>query len=94
MNGRNFLLAGAAILALGAGNALQAQDTAKIAASRGNAGSQFSLFCPASLLTLHQDENQVTVEIRVNDKRQKLSAGEPPVKRWPDCGLGGSGWLS
>jgi hypothetical protein len=32
MNGRNFLLAGAAILVLGAGGALQAQDTAKPAA--------------------------------------------------------------
>lgn len=36
--------------------------------------SNISLFCPASLTGLSQDENQVSVEIRFNDKLQTLSA--------------------
>lgn len=36
--------------------------------------SNIGLFCPASLTRLSQDENQVSVEIRLNDKLQTLSA--------------------
>ncbi|MCG6938138.1 MAG: 2-octaprenyl-6-methoxyphenyl hydroxylase [Gammaproteobacteria bacterium] len=36
--------------------------------------SNISLFCPASLTSLTQDENQVFVEIRLNNNQQTLSA--------------------
>lgn len=39
-----------------------------------NMDSSISLFCPASLLSLSQDENQVRVDIRVNEELQTLSA--------------------
>jgi len=53
----------------------QAKSYAVDEASSGRSnGPGISLFCPASLVKLHQDENQVTVEIRANDKQQTLSA--------------------
>lgn len=42
--------------------------------SQDKPGSEIRMFCPASLLSLQQDESRVTVEIRVNDKLQRLSA--------------------
>jgi 2-octaprenyl-6-methoxyphenol hydroxylase len=53
----------------------QAQDDVSSDAST-DAGmfSNICLFCPASLIKLSQDKNQVSVEIRLNDKQQTLSA--------------------
>lgn len=34
--------------------------------------SKITLFCPASLIKLQQDEKQVSVEVRINDKQQLL----------------------
>ncbi len=47
-------------------------DSSNEISSDNNSVSNISLFCPASLTKLQQDEKQVSVEISVNDKRQVL----------------------